>query len=551
MAKRETVDVCIVGGGASGLVAAKELTEAGLTACVLERGPWYKREDFALGDELVYKRRNFFWPTVELEPRTWRPNADSPTELLSTKTQTFSNAMCVGGGTIHYSGLSWRFHESDFRVKSEDGPVTGATIEDWPVSYDDMEPFYEKAEWTVGVSGKGWSSPFDPPRKRDYPVGPAARNSPGAALERGARKLGLHPFPTPLAILTGDYDGRPGCIGKGMCSSYGCPVGAKSSTLESLLPKALATGRLEIRPLCLAREITLDRDGRASGVTYFNAEGEEEHQPARLVVMAAGGVETARLLLLSESARFPQGLANRSGLVGRNLMFHSPGVTLVVTFPEPLDGHKGTSSTRVLHDFYRTDTRRGFIRGGFMHPRAHGGDPIELALRPIHGKRWGKEHKDSMRETWRHYLHSHCTGESLPVESNAVDLDPEVTDCYGLPVARVTYTSHENDVRLAAYLGERSREIYEAAGATRIIVPKPETRKLHNHQMGTCRMGNDPEASVVDKWCRSHDVSNLFIVDASVFVTSAGLNPTLTIEANAFRVCDYMVAEARKGDLIH
>ena len=248
MAKRETVDVCVIGGGASGLVAAKELTEAGMTVCVLERGPWYKREDFALGDELIYKRRNFFWPTVELEPRTWRPDSDSPTELLSTKTQTFSNAMCVGGGTIHYSGLSWRFHESDFRVKSEDGPVAGTTIEDWPISYDDMEPFYEKAEWTVGVSGKGWSSPFDPPRKRDYPVGPAARNSPGAALERGARKLGLHPFPTPLAILTGDYDGRPGCIGKGMCSSYGCPVGAKSSTLESLLPKALATGRLEIPP---------------------------------------------------------------------------------------------------------------------------------------------------------------------------------------------------------------------------------------------------------------------------------------------------------------
>ena len=207
MAKRETVDVCIIGGGASGLVAAKELTEAGMTACVLERGPWYKREDFALGDELTYKRRNFFWPTVELEPRTWRPDADTPAEILSTKTQTFSNAMCVGGGTIHYSGLSWRFHESDFRVKSEDGPVAGTTIEDWPISYDDMEPFYEKAEWTVGVSGQGWSSPFDPPRKRDYPVGPAARNSPGAALEKGARKLGLHPFPTPLAILTGDYDG--------------------------------------------------------------------------------------------------------------------------------------------------------------------------------------------------------------------------------------------------------------------------------------------------------------------------------------------------------
>jgi len=539
--RQPPVDVCVVGSGAGGLVAARQLSRAGFRVVVLERGPWLRREDF-VEDEIAVKHRGLLWPQVDDEPRTWRPDDRAEATRLSRETQLFSNAMCVGGATVHYSGLSWRFHESDFRVLSEEGAVAGADLADWPISYAELEPYYEQAEWEIGVSGRGWASPFDPPRRRDYPLPPVARNSAGAIVELGARALGLHAFPTPVAVLSRPYRGRPACTNKGFCSGYGCPVGARSSTLEAMLPQALATGRCEIRPDAMASQVRLDERGCASGVAYIGADGVERFQEAGLVILAAGGVETPRLLFLSATTGHPDGLGNGSGLVGRNLMLHAPGATVTATFPNPLDGHKGSTSTRVHHDDYRSDSRRGFIRGGFSHPRAHGGDPIELALRPVHPARWGAAHKDSMRAMWRHYLYSHVTGESLPVPDNRVDLDPSVRDRHGLPVARVTHTAHGNDVLLARYLAVRSGQLLEAAGATRVMVPEPSVRKLHNHQMGTCRMGDDPARSVVDRWGRSHEVPNLYVVDASIFVTSGGLNPALTIQANAFRISEHIAA---------
>jgi choline dehydrogenase-like flavoprotein len=542
--RQPAVDVCVVGSGASGLPVATRLAQHGFRVVVLERGPWMPRAEF-LEDELLV-RRGLFWPTVEDEPRTWRPSDDVPAVRLPTHVQLFANAMVVGGSTIHYSALAWRFRESDFRVLTEDGPVDGTTLADWPIRYEDLEPYYSQAEWELGVSGDTRLNPWEPPRGGEFPLPPVARNSAGAILERGARALGLHPFPIPLAILSRDYDGRSGCTGKGFCSSYGCPTGARSSTMEAFLPKGLATGRLELRPNAFVTGVETDDRGRATGVTYIAGDGSAQRQEASIVVLAAGGVETTRLLLLSTSAAHPDGLANGSGLVGKNLMQHSPPATVVATFPQPLDGHMGTAATRTLMDWYATDTSRGYIRGGFAQPRAHGGDPIDLALRKVHPATWGLAHKTSMRETWRHYLYSHVTGESLPVEANRVDLDPEVRDRFGLPVARVTYTPHENDDRLAAWIADRSAELFEAAGATKVYNPGPTNRKLHNHQMGTARMGDDPATSVVDRWCRAHECPNLYIADSSVFVTSAGVNPSLTITAIALRIADRIAAT--RGD---
>jgi choline dehydrogenase-like flavoprotein len=301
-----------------------------------------------------------------------------------------------------------------------------------------------------------------------------------------------------------------------------------------------------VRPGSFVTRVETDGRGRATGVAYVGPDGTTRVQEAAIVVLAAGGVETPRLLLLSASSSHPDGLANGSGLVGKNFMQHSPGATVVATFPQPVDGHKGTAATRTVMDYYETDARRGFIRGGFFHPRAHGGDPIDYALRPVHPAAWGLAHKTSMRETWQHYLYSHVTGESLPVESNRVDLDPDVRDRFGLPVARITYTAHENDLRLAQWFADRSVEVLEAAGATATWNRGPVVRKLHNHQMGAARMGDDPTRSVVDRWCRTHDVPNLYVVDSSVFVTSAGLNPSLTITANALRIADRIAAT--RGD---
>jgi choline dehydrogenase-like flavoprotein len=522
--------------------AAARLAQRGFRVVVLERGPWLGRSDF-VEDELIVSR-GLLWPTVDEEPRTWRPNDATPAVPLADSVQLFSNAMVVGGSTVHFSALAWRFRESDFRVLSEDGPIDGAALADWPITYAEMEPYYDEAERLIGVSGAARLNPFEPPRQREYPLPPVPRNSAGAILERGARALGLHPFPTPLAILSRDFDGRSRCMAKGFCSTYGCSNGARGSTLETFLPKGLATGRLELRPGSFVSRVVTDAGGRVTGVEYVGRDGALQYQAAAIVILAAGGVETPRLLLNSASGRSPDGLANGSGLVGRNFMLHSPGATVVATFPHPVDGHKGTSSTRTVMDYYASDPRRGFIRGGYFHPRAHGGDPIEYALRRVHPARWGQAHKTSMRETWRHYLYSHVTGESLPATGNRVDLDPDLRDRFGLPVARITYTAHDNDVRLARWLADRSAELFDAAGATTIHNAGPTVRKLHNHQMGTARMGVDPSRSVVDRWCRAHDVPNLYVTDSSVFVTSAGVNPSLTIQANALRVADRIAATA-------
>ena len=525
----------------------RALTEAGFRVVALQRGPYLRAKDFVSDDELGTAR--LFSPD-QLE--TWRPDASSPTE----RGRFNYVAHCVGGTMTIWGAWNWRFRPDEFKVLSTEGPVPGASLADWPIDYDELEPYYERAEWDYGVSGDASANRFGPPRKRGYPNPPVPDRTSSRRFALGATRLGYHPFPTPMAINSRPYGDRPASLLGGACSGYGCPMNAKGTSLSVAIPKAEATGLLDLRPNSLAFEITLGRYGQARSVRYLDQASRAEREVfARHIVVAGNAIGTPHLLLSSMSGPFPHGLANSSGLVGRNLMFHMV-VQASYVIETPAHSYMGFETHQAIDDLHPSDPDRGFVRGGvvieanFPHKQ-----PLSFAINGhlgYGGRRWGAEFKEYLRKFPR-VAGVAALLEDLPMESNRVDLNPWVTDEYGLPAPRITHRQHPNDLAMAAWYEKRLAEIAEAAGAQEIWIPITVTadRPMRggSHLMGTCRMGNDPERSVVDRWCRSHDVPNLWIVDGSVFPTSAGYNPTLTILANAYRVADHFVTEAKRGAL--
>jgi len=373
--------------------------------------------------------------------------------------------------------------------------------------------------------------------------------SSGALFERGTRKLGLHPFPAPVAILSEPYKGRVACVHCGFCESFGCEMGAKSSTLVSVIPVAEQTGRCEIRPDSYVHKIATDAQGRATGAIYFDARRREVFQRAKVVVVCANGVESAKLLLLSKSNRFPHGLANASGLVGKHLMWDN-GAEATALFEQPLNEFKSIQVTRLIHDYYRADPRRGFYGGGGIDARFDF-YPAGFALdgMPPDAPKWGSEYKRMLREYFTRSMSLLAHSTSLPMEKNSVTLDPDTKDAWGLPAVRITFQNHADDIATMKWLLEREFEIFEAMGARKVWAQPQDSFSMSRHLMGTCRMGLDPQKSVVDPFGRAHDVPNLFVVDGSNFVTSARQQPTATIQALAYRSADYMVRAAKAGEL--
>ncbi|HEV7610215.1 MAG TPA: GMC family oxidoreductase, partial [Steroidobacteraceae bacterium] len=532
----DSVDFLIVGSGAAGGVIARELARANLSVVVLEQGPRRAPADFE-HDELKYWFMGGLTPDTQTNPQTFRRDATQTAERTLVRTPLFY-ARGVGGTTLHYTANYWRFREVDFRERSLLGAIAGTGFADWPLDYAELEPYYTKVDWDIGVSGLAGVNPFDSPRTKGYPMPPVPVKSSGVLFERGARKLGLHPVPAPLAINSVAYGGRPACVHCGFCHGFACEVMAKASSLTTVIPQAEETGHCEVRADSYVSRIEMNKRGRVTGVTYFDADKREHFQKARAVVVAANGGETPRLLLNSVNASFPQGLANSSGVVGKYLMYNYTARVQGV-FEHELNEYKSVQVTRILHDFYDSDPKRGFYGGGGLDARM-GPQPTTWALRTAgDGPGWGKGLKEHLREFPRS-MQVACHTTSLALETNNISIDPTVKDAWGVPAIRVTYRDHPDDLATARWLQDRGAEILDAAGALRVAKAPVTESSLGFHLLGTCRMGNDPATSVVDKYHRSHDIPNLFVCDGSSLVTSGRGQPTMTIQALAFRAGEHI-----------
>lgn len=516
----EEVDAVIVGAGAAGGVLAKELSEAGMRVVVLEAGPFRDpQRDFA-SDELAMKALG--WEETRLV------DGNDPLKMGHN-----NSGRGVGGGTTHFTGVFVRFHDSDFRANTLDG-----VGEDWPIGYADLEPYYAKIEKEIAVSGPKhfpWGNYNGP-----YPYPEREPLSPNAYLfMNGCDKLGIRTAVPPLAILSAPFEGRPPCINRGFCNQ-GCMPNAKFSTLIVHIPKAIAAGA-EVLPDCMVTRIVMNEAGRAAGVE-FRHDGNTYMQKARLVIVSAYAVETPRLLLNSADAHYPDGLANRSGWVGKAIMPHSSH-DVYAKFDREIRLYKGTPVLATTQDFYETDKSNNFVRGYSLH--AHGSRPVGFASgisQSEQGPIWGKRLHDTLLD-YNMYGRVTMVGEVLPSEHNRVTLSEE-KDQHGLPRARVTFSYGDNDIKLIGHAVGMMSSILRAAGGT-VEYVVPDTA----HLMGGCRMGSNPETSVANSYGQTHDIPNLFVCDASLFVTSGAGNPTNTVMALASRTAEYIQRQAKRFEL--
>jgi len=539
----EAVDVLIIGAGPSGSVAAKHLAQAGFSVVTLEQGH--------MPDPDRFPGRRPEWELVT--QKQWHPNPnfrDMPRDYPVNTSESDVNPLMfagVGGSATLYAGHWTPFMPSDFKVRSLDG-----VADDWPFDYEALAPYLEVIEREVGVSGLGGNPAYPP--KMAYPTPALPIGKVGYKAAECLDKMGWHWWPGTNAIPSLPYNGLNACVRRGTCMS-GCPEGAKSTTNFTHWPHALKAGARLVTG-ARVREITVDDRGLATGAIYIDESGRERRQRAGVVIICANGIGTPRLLLLSKSARFPNGLANSSGLVGKRLMMH-PFSAVMASFDEDLESWRGPFGQNISsYEFYESDDSRGFVRGAKWGAMPGGGP---LGATSFVGSKVFTDPNATVEDMWGPNLHELVSrrfghtivwgiiGEDLPEESNQVLLDPELTDSDGIPAPKLRYKVSENSEKMLKFHEARCVEACEAGGAKElsIVHQMPDTGW---HLLGTCVMGGDPRRSVVDQWGRCHDVPNLMIFDGSAFPTSAGLNPTATIMSVALRQTRRLIEERRNQE---
>ncbi len=550
-------DICIIGSGAGGGPVALTLAEAGYSVVVLEKGPWFSEKDF-YKDELACCRRSVYTPNLRDEQHVIEDLEDGRWNATPTSESgwDFWNGNCVGGSSNFMSGFFHRLKPVDFYQLSEFGPIEGANRADWPISYDELAPYYDRVEQVVGVSGK-----FEPhkniePRTADFPYPPTREHAVSGWIDKACDELGYHSLRVPRAILSEPQNTQQGnrrsCEYSGYCGSYGCSSGAKGSSRAALLDRAVSSGHCQVRPHSKVTRLISNAKGKITQVEYIDKNNRKQTLDAGIYVVACQAIETSRLLLHSTGPAFPDGLANNSGQVGKNLLFSAGGSGSGDFNFDDFDAAQlkqlrqlGPFVNRALDDWYTINDKQlagrplkgGIVEFLFAHP-----NPTSRAnsLKWDDDKLlWGKPLKRKL-ESWfttDRSLRFEVFNDWLPTDNCFVSLDRKIKDRWSTPVAKVRIGYHPHDLKIAAYLADKGEQVLKQLGAVRIdssVSGSPPA----NLVAGGCRFGNDPKTSVLDKNCRAHEVENLYITDGSFMPTGGSVPYTWTIYANAFRVAD-------------
>jgi len=601
MARQRKVDVVTIGGGWTASILAWKLGEAGLRTVSLEQGPerWANPTFEHNHDSLRFSVRKAMMVDISRETWTWRPDPTLPA-LPIREFGSFHPGMGLGGSAIHWSGQLWRFTPNHFKYRSrwedhygKDKIPENCTLQDFPVSYDEIEPYYDAFEYDIGTSGVAGNlrgeiqphgNPFEGPRSRPYPLPPLVDTMWGAKFRDASASLGYHPFPQPSGILSEGYTdatgrARSGCLYCGFCTRFGCEVDAKGSPITTHVPLALATGKWTVRTGCYVLDIAVDRSGRATGVRYLDPNGDEQFQPADIVVCSAYTLTNVRSLLLSKSDAHPKGIGNDRGQVGRNATHQLDMVLAEGLFADKLRSYSANTSTmEIVCDFLEDNFDHSdldFIGGSMIYSSPGEREPVtDAGSFPMVSKgsghlpvvksssgsdagkppNWGQAWKDSLRG-WDHYAAVMIQGDSLPYEHNTFDLDPVYEDKFGRPLLRFTFDWTDNERAHVKFMSERCAAIMRGMGPTKMssadeLQPYSVVNYQTTHINGGAIMGTDPGSSVTNSYGQVWDTPNVYVTGAALYPFNPGLNPTNTLAALAYRTAERMAGSDDPTELM-